>query len=167
MSFSQTAEFAQPHTRRTLVESAGISAVDFRCHAGIEAEGREEPNPTHSIVFVRRGVFRRTYRGKTLLADPNHILFFNASEPYRYAHPIAGGDDCTILAVESPVALELVAQQAPRHAEHPEAPFRLTYGICAKRGARLHYELLALVRRSAPQITVEDVLSELAQEVLH
>lgn len=166
MSFSRTPEPAQPHTRRTLVESLGISAVDFRCLAGIEPEGREEPNPTHSIVFVRRGVFRRTYRGETLLADPNYVLFFNASEPYRYSHPISGGDECTILAVATPVALELVAQHAPQHAKRPETPFHLSYGICSKRGAWLHYELLALVRRSAPQIAVDDVLSELTQEAL-
>ena len=167
MSFSRTLEPAQPHTRRTLVESLRVSAVDFRCFAGIESEGREEPNPTHSIVFVRRGMFRRTYRRETLVADPNYVLFFNASEPYLYSHPIAGGDDCTILAVATPVALELVAQHAPRHAERLEAPFRLSYGICSKRGAWLHYELLALVRRAAPQLIVDDVLAELTQEALH
>lgn len=166
MSISQTVKFAQLHTRRTLVESTSISAVDFRCYAGIEPEGVEEPNPTHSIVFVRRGVFRRTHRGETLVADPNHILFFNAREPYLYSHPLAGGDDCTILAVETNAALDLVAQHAPRDAERPEAPFCLGYGLCSKRGAWLHYELLALVRQTAPQLTVEDVLSELAQEAL-
>ena len=159
-------EIALPHTRRTLVESLGISAVDFRCIAGVEPEGPEEPNPTHSIVFVRRGVFRRTHRRETLLADPNHVLFFNASQPYRYSHPIQGGDDCTILAVKTPVALDLVGGHAPRDTELAETPFRLGYGLCSRRGAWLHYEFLALVRGAAPMLAVEDVLSELAQEAL-
>lgn len=166
MSRSQNNEPTLTHTRRILVEALGISAVDFRCSAGVEPEGIEEPNPTHSIVFIRRGIFRRWHREEKLLADPNYILFFNASQAYRYSHPIPGGDDCTILAVAPPVALDLVAQQEPRDAERPEAPFRLGYGLCSRRGAWLHYEFLALVRRRAPMLAVEDVLSELAQEAL-
>lgn len=157
---------ATPHTRRTLVESLGIAAVDFRCFAGVESDGPEEPNPTHSIVFVRRGVFRRTHCGERFLADPNHILFFNASHPYRYSHPMEGGDDCTILAVATPVALDLVAQHAPRDAERAETPFRLGHGFCSRRAALLHYEFLGLVRRSGSMLAVEDALSDLAQEAL-
>ena len=166
MSRPRISENAPSHTRQTLVESLSISAVNFRCLAGVEPEGLEEPNPTNSIVFVRRGVFRRTHRDETLLADPNHILFFNASQPYRYSHPIAGGDDCTILAIATTAARELVAEHAPRDAERPETPFRLGYGLCSARAAWLHYEFLALVRRAAPIVAVEDVLLELAQEGL-
>ena len=36
------------------------------------------------IVLVRKGVFGRAQQGETLVADPNHVLFFNAGEPYRY-----------------------------------------------------------------------------------
>src|SRR5437899_4991371 len=107
-----------PHTRKVLFESLGISVVEFRCQAHVAAEGPEEPNPTHSIVLVRRGVFRRTLRRESLLADPNHVLFFNAAEPYRYCHPIPGGDACTILAVETYRALELVGRHAPADAQH-------------------------------------------------
>jgi AraC family transcriptional regulator len=166
MSCRRINEDAPSHTRQTLVESLSISAVHFRCLAGVEPEGLEEPNPTNSIVFVRRGVFRRTHRDETLLADPNHILFFNASQPYRYSHPIPGGDDCTILAIATTAALELVAQHAPRDAERTETPFRLDYGLCSAHVARLHYEFLALVHRAAPIVAVEDALSELAQEGL-
>lgn len=154
------------HTRRTLVESLGISAVDFHCFAGVESEGPEEPNPTHSIVFVRRGVFCRTHCGERFLADPTQILFFNASHPYRYSHPMEGGDDCTILAVSTPVALALVAQHAPRDAERAETPFRLDYGFCSRRAALLHYEFLGLVHRLGSSLAVEDALSELAHEAL-
>jgi AraC-like DNA-binding protein len=166
MSTPQISEPAATHTRELLAESNSISAVNFCCVAGVEPEGFEEPNPTHSIVFVRRGVFRRSYRDETLVADPNHILFFNAAQPYRYSHPIPGGDDCTILAVTTAAAIELVSRHAPRDAERPETPFRLGYGLCSTRGARLHYEFLALVRKTAPALMVEDVLSELAQEGL-
>lgn len=149
-----------------LFESLGISVVDFRCHAHVEPTGPEEPNPTHSIVLVRRGLFRRTRRRETLLADPNHVLFFNAAEPYQYAHPFPGGDDCTILALETPRALELVARYAPEDAQTPETPFRLGHGLSSPHAARLHYELLARVRQRDQALGLEDVLSELADETV-
>ena len=154
------------HQRTVLFESLGIAAVDFRCRAHVEPEGAEEPNPTHSIVFVRRGVFRRTSRGQALVADPNQVLFFNAAEPYRYSHPVAGGDDCTILTIEPARALELVARFEPRDTERPGVPFRAGHALRSRRAARLHFELLALIRRGASALALEDVIAELADEAL-
>ena len=156
----------EPQTRRTLVESKGISVVDFRCRAHVEPLGPEEPNPTHGIVFVRQGVFRRTQPGEALVADANQVLFFNAGEPYRYAHPLPGGDECTVVVLDGQRALELVMRHAPRDAESPEVPFRLSHGLASARAARLHYELLALVRQGAPKIALEDVVAELADEAV-
>jgi len=140
--------------------------VEIRCRAGVEPLGPEEPNPTHGIVFVRSGVFRRKVRGETLLADASQVLFFNAGEPYRYAHPLPGGDDCTVLAVDGQRALELVGRHAPRDAERPETPFRLGHGLASPLAARRHFELLALLRTGAPKLDVEDVVAELADEAL-
>ncbi len=166
MRRSTTAESVAPHTRRVLFESLGIAVVDFRCQAHVAAEGREEPNPTHSIVLVRRGVFRRTHRHECVLADPNHVLLFNAAEPYRYAHPLPGGDACTILTVETHRALELVGRHAPADAEHPEKPFRRDHGLSSPRAMWLHWEFLNLVARQAGQLALEDALAELASEAV-
>jgi AraC family transcriptional regulator len=154
------------HTRRLLLQSPGLSVVDFRCRAHVEPLGPEEPNPTHGIVLVRKGVFRRMQGRETLVADANHVLFFNAGEPYRYSHPLPGGDDCTILAVDGPRALELVAHHAPRDAERPETPFRIGHGLSSPRAVRLQYELLGLVRRGAAALALEDVVAELADETV-
>jgi AraC family transcriptional regulator len=150
------------HIRRTLLDSLGIGVVDFRCRAHVEPLGPEERNPAHSIVFVRRGVFRRTRGRESLVADPNHVLFFNAGEAYRYAHPLPGGDECTILEIDGARALELVQHHAPRDAERPESPFRHGCGLAAPSLARRHYELLALLREGAPQLAIEDAAAELA-----
>ena len=152
--------------RRVLFESLGLSVVDFRCRAHVEPEGPEEPNGTHSIVLVRRGLFRRTRRGETLLADPNHILLFNAAEPSCFSHPRPGGDECTILAVETHRALELVGRHSPRDAEDAETPFRRGHGFSSPRVARIHYELLALLRRSDTRLVLDDALSALAREAV-
>jgi methylphosphotriester-DNA--protein-cysteine methyltransferase len=148
------------------MESLGVSVVDFRCRAHVEPLGPEEPNPSHGIVFVRKGVFRRTQQGETLVADANHVLFFNAGQPYRYSHPLPGGDECTILVVDSHRALELVAHHAPRDAERPESPFRLGHGLSSPRAAHLQYELLRLARRGVLLLALEDVVAELADEAV-
>lgn len=159
-------EPARPPTRQLLLESIGVSVVDFRCRAHVEPLGPEEPNPTHGIVFVRKGVFGRAREGDTLVADPNHVLFYNAGEPYRYSHPLSGGDDCTVLAVDGHRALELVARYAPCDAERVETPFRIGHTLSSPRAARLHYELLGLVRRGASGLAPEDVVAELADEAV-
>jgi methylphosphotriester-DNA--protein-cysteine methyltransferase len=158
---------AEPlQSRRKLVDSPGVSLVDFRCRAHVEPLGPEEPNATHAVVFVRKGVFRRMRQGETLVADANHVLFFNAGEPYRYSHPLPGGDECTILVLDGRRALELVLRHAPRDADDPNTPFRLGHGLASPLAARLHYELLALARRGAPQLVLDDVVEELLDEAV-
>jgi methylphosphotriester-DNA--protein-cysteine methyltransferase len=166
MSVPPATEPPQPQTRWTLVESPGVSVVDFRCRAHVEPLGPEEPNLTHAIVFVRKGLFRRMEQSETLLADANHVLFFNAGQPYRYSHPLPGGDECTILVVDGQRALELVGRHAPRDAESPVTPFRLGHALASPLAARLHYELLALVQSGAHNLALEDVVAELADEAV-
>jgi AraC-like DNA-binding protein len=152
------------HERRALFESPGIAVVDFRCREHGLVDGSEEPNPTHTIALVRRGLFRRTDHGRTLIADPNHILFFNAAQLYSFSHPVSGGDDCTILTVATPLALEVVARHAPRDAERPERPFFLGHALNSLRLVRLHYELLSMLRLAPSELGIEDLLAELMDE---
>lgn len=159
-------QFGAPHTRKVLFESLGIAVVDFRCRAHVAAEGGEEPNPTHSIVLVRKGLFRRTHQRETVLADANHVLLFNAGAPYRYAHPLPGGDACTILTVQTQRAQELVSRHAPADAERPERPFGRGQGLSSPRAVWLHWELLHLVARQAGGLALEDTLAELAREAV-
>jgi AraC-like DNA-binding protein len=152
------------HERKALFESPGIAVVDFRCREHGRVDGPEEPNPTHSIALVRRGLFRRTERGRALVADANHILFFNAAQLYRFSHPVSGGDDCTILTVATPLALEVVGRHAPRDAERLERPFFLGHALSSLRSVRLHYELLNLLRLPPCELGIEDLLAELMDE---
>jgi len=150
------------HRRRLLFESVGVSVSEFCCRASAGERGEEEPNPAHSIVFVRRGVFRREHRGEAVLADANQILFFHAGEPYRYAHPIPGGDDCTILTLAPSVALDAALRVHPGAEPRPEAPFAGGHAFNERRAARLHYEMLhRLAGGSLRGLAVEDVLAEL------
>jgi AraC-like DNA-binding protein len=111
-------------------------------------------------------LFRRTHQRETVLADANHVLLFNAGAPYRYAHPLPGGDACTILTVQTQRALELVSRHAPADAEHPERPFGRGNGLSSPRAVWLHWELLHLVARQAGELALEDTLAELAREAV-
>lgn len=142
----------------------GISVVDFRCREPHTHEGPEEPNPAYSIVFLRKGLFARRRGKEKVIADPNQVLFFNAGELGRFSHPVPGGDDCTILAVDRAHALELVAEHAPRDAEKEALPFPKGHGLLSTRAARLHYELLGLIADGAPRLAIEDAISDLANE---
>ena len=153
-------------SRRTLFHGLGVGVDDFRCRAHVETRGVEEPNPTHSIVFVRRGVFARADRGRTLVADANQILFFNEAQPYRYTHPVAGGDDCTIVTLEPATALALAERFDPGAGEHPDTPFRVGHALSTPRIARLHLELLAGLRVAPRSLASEEVLTELIDESL-
>lgn len=154
------------YERRVLFTSGAISVVDFRCREHGDREGPEEPNTTHSIALVRRGIFRRTAEGRAFVADANHVLFFNEAHGYRFSHPVPGGDDCTILTIAAPLVLELVARHAPRDAERAEVPFRIGHGVASTRTRRLHYELLRATRQTTSELAIEDVLAELGDEAV-
>ncbi len=156
----------QVHSRQVLFEAGEVRVADFRCTAPVEPAGAEEPNPADTIVFVRRGLFQRTHRHEAVLADPGTVLFFNRGEAYRYAHPLPGGDACTILELAPSLAREVVARHAPADAERRDGPFRYGGAPASARVLSLQYELLASVAQRPPAIAVDDLLAEIADESL-
>jgi AraC-like DNA-binding protein len=149
-----------------LFDGPGIRVAEFRCRAERQGRGPEEHNLTHSIVFVRRGLFVRERLREQVIADANQILFFNAGQPYHIAHPLRGGDDCTILEVPPALALELVAHHCPGPSPRPEAPFAIGHAPCSTRARLLHYELLASIRARARRLALDELLVELASEAV-
>jgi AraC-like DNA-binding protein len=150
-----------------LLESLHITVRDFRCRQHQhDQEGPEETVSVPSIVLIRRGVFRRSWRGKSRVIDANHLLFFNPGEPYRYAHPLAGGDDCTILELPDALARDLIQRHVPAASLKDGQLFPWDHALASRRAVRLHYELLRLIRQGAQSLSVEDTLSHLIGEVL-
>ena len=164
-SYTGRVSEAAPVVPEVVASGLGVEVLDYRCRAGVHPPGPEEHNDRHSIVFVRRGVFARTIRGQGGLADANHVLFFNAGEPYRIEHPVDGGDDCTILALPERVARDLVARHAPRDVEHAGGPFRVGQALSDAGSLRLQYELLGRARASS-QLDFEDALVSLLDRVV-
>jgi AraC-like DNA-binding protein len=80
-------------------------------------------------VFPRAGVFVKRIGRVEIVADPNHVLFFRKNEPYRVAHPVGTGDECTVLAFASDLLTEAVAAYQPRAQDSPEQPFEFTHAL--------------------------------------
>ena len=156
-----------PQSQHHLLDCLGMTVRDFRCRIHQHHhEGPEETVPVHSIVLIRRGVFRRSWRGESLVADANHLLFFNPGEPYRYAHPLAGGDDCTVLELPEALARDLMQRHAPAPSLGDGSLFPWGHALVSRKAVRLHYALLRLIRRGAPALAIEDTLAQLIGEAL-
>lgn len=141
----------------------GVRIDDFRCRAHVASLGSEEPNPTHSIVFVRRGLFTRADRDGTIVADVNQILFFSRDQGYRYGHPRPGGDDCTILALDDECAWALSERVERPRSRSAQGPFFFGHAPSTPRAAHLHHELVGLSRRpgSPLPLAAQEVVTEL------
>src|SRR5204862_6882441 len=115
------------------------------------------------IVFPRRGVFLKHIGKEEIVGDPNHVLFFRRNEPYRVAHPVGQGDDCTVLAFPTELLAESVAAYQPRVEERQEQPFEFTHSP-SEQG--LVFAQQKLRQKAVAKVKDPLALEELALEVL-
>lgn len=154
------------HRTHLFTDSQGISVFDCRCRLHRhETQGPEEAVDRASVVFVRRGVFQRSWRGNALIADANQVLFFNPGEGYRYAHPMEGGDDCTVFELPAHVLERLIGHERTTP-KHPDRLFRRGHALASSRAVRLQYEVLEWIRRPTAALMQEDALADLLGEVI-
>ena len=81
------------------------------------------------IVFPRTGVFVWHARAGEVVADANHILFFNANEAYRVSHPRVGGDDCTSFVFSASVVADALDVHHQVIRADAERPYRRSHGL--------------------------------------
>jgi AraC family transcriptional regulator len=115
--------------QRELHRSASVSIFDVRCRPHTFAPGAEEAAEVHQIAFPRQGMFERETRGERAVADLNQVLFFNAHESYRIAHPAGCGDDCTVFVYDAAALREAIFASDPGHAETAAPPFRFAHAL--------------------------------------
>ncbi|MGE7137539.1 helix-turn-helix domain-containing protein [Luteibacter sp. NPDC031894] len=93
------------------LDTASVSVRNMVCHGGCAHSGPEECAASTYLVFPYRGVYVRHVGRDQAVADANHVVFFNADEGYRIAHPVAGSDASLSLQL-SPALLEELAPAA-------------------------------------------------------
>ena len=106
-----------------------VSISDVRCRPYCRECGGEEYSEAHQIVFVRTGVFVKRCGRREIVADPNHVLFFNRHETYRCAHPVDGGDDCAVFVFRPEVLREVIGVYEPSVEDADKHPFRFTHTV--------------------------------------
>lgn len=90
-----------------LLDSALVSVRTVRCLGTCRhRSGMECASHTH-LVFPFRGVYLRHVAGDQVVADANHVLFFNRDQGYQVSHPVAGGDTSLVLSLVEPMLAEL------------------------------------------------------------
>jgi len=165
---------------RPLHASASVSVYDVACRPHDKHRGSEERPLRHQIVFPRRGVFELESRGEKLIADANHVLFFNRDEGYHVAHPAGRGDDCTVFAFDDRVlraALELADPRwldvvsgrgvPPTTSDALSQPFRFLHGASDERVFWAQERLRRAAQTPHPEsLALEEAALELLTAVL-
>lgn len=80
---------------------------DIRCAGRLTEWSEPEPSTGHSVVFVRRGCFRRRVDGRESVLDPAVVYFERPGQEQQVAHPHGGGDSCTAFALAPETAAHL------------------------------------------------------------
>ena len=140
--------------------SSLVSITDIRCRPSTGRLSAEEQATTPELVLPRAGVFVKHVRDRQVVANANHVLFFNANEVYRVSHPAGGGDDCTSLVFDHSVIAEAKDMYDRVVCADPQRPYQLGQGLlslqtiaCQQRlrqrlndssGCALEFEELAL-----------------------
>lgn len=91
-----------------------VEVVDVHCTAPRSGWSAEESAQHHRLVLPRRGVFAWQTRGETHLVEAGCLLNLEPHEPYRFRHPVDGGDDCMLIAIAPETRDEVVNSRALR-----------------------------------------------------
>jgi AraC-like DNA-binding protein len=102
---------AEPMTElssRLLLDTGTASVWDVVCPGGHAHGAYEECAAATHLVFPYRGLFVSHVGRRSAVMDSNQLLFINEGEPFRMSHPVAGGDACLSIGVESALLDELI-----------------------------------------------------------
>ena len=106
-----------------------VSVTDVCCRPSTCRLSDEEQTATPEIVFPRTGVFVKHMGNQQVVADANHVLFFNANEIYRVSHPGLEGDDCTSFVFSASIAAEAIGIHPRIIGADSRRPYRLSHGL--------------------------------------
>lgn len=112
-----------------MVHVPGLALAEYYCPPE-DARWRCENRigTLHVLAFPGTSVGITHADRRLVVADPNHVMFYNAGQIYRRTLISERGDRCIFVAFGSTVALELLDGLDPSVADRPERPFRLDHG---------------------------------------
>lgn len=154
-----------PLTHQQLYASPVVAISDVRCVARDTRCSGEEQSSGPDLVFPRTGAFLWHVGRESVLADANHVLFFERNEPYRVSHPVSAGDTTTVLSFHPSLLDEALPQ---RHVPGRRRGARFPVGHCPI-GNEVSFVLHGLRRHLLDGTfrAEQDAVEELAIGVLH
>jgi AraC-like DNA-binding protein len=145
------------HTQRRLLETPDLAVIDHSCRGHDASWTVCDPGMGRALVLVRRGAFRRRIEGEEGVMDPG-VAFFRSDEiEEEVAHPVAGGDDDTIVALSSSLMADLSDGET-------EVPLRVVYTSAE---TDLRHRLLLAACARGEEATAADHAVALATAVFH
>ena len=152
-------------TARSAHDSAIACIRIVDCRPDHACSGPEEYATAPTLVLPLRGIFVKHHGMHTrVVADVCHGVFFNADQPYRVSHPVAGGDQCLAIEPARDALLEAMSTHDAsaldrRDTIFPQTHVPLSAGMIATRKSLWH----RLARQiAAPMETDETALRLLA-----
>lgn len=91
----------------SLLRTEIVTLRDVRCAGVCSHRTAEEFASSTHLVFPYRGIYMRHVGRDQVVADANHVLFFNAEEGYQVSHPVAGGDSSVSVSLSDSILREL------------------------------------------------------------
>ena len=88
--------------------SPHLELQSYACRDSNRAPEHVEAAREQELIFVRRGAFKLVTRRGERVVTPNEVLLLPAGATYSVAHPVSGGDDCTIDAFRGRIPRERI-----------------------------------------------------------
>jgi AraC family transcriptional regulator len=90
-----------------LLDTCTVALRNVHCAGHCRHRSDEECTSQTHLVFPYRGIYMRHVGSDQVVADANHVLFFNAGEGYQVSHPVHGGDANLSLSLSESLLHEL------------------------------------------------------------
>ncbi|WP_239537928.1 helix-turn-helix transcriptional regulator [Dyella mobilis] len=92
---------------QSLLDTNTVALHDVHCAGQCRRRSDEECTSATHLVFPYRGAYLRHVGSDEVVADANHVLFFNAGQGYQVSHPVSGGDASLSLRLPETLVREL------------------------------------------------------------
>jgi AraC family transcriptional regulator len=154
------------HTITTAFRSDSVVVTDFQCDGCDTTRPVEECAFAHELSITRKGAWlRRSAQGEHL-ADATRVMFFNDGVHYEVAHPVGGGDHCTVISY-APATLDDVATELGIPLDVESSPFTAPWSAASVQLQLLVRQLDVTLRPDAADaLACEDLCLQILANAL-
>jgi AraC family transcriptional regulator len=140
---------------RSIFRGGQVSIGEFHCSPRSSAWERENSvGPSHRVVFPGTSVVITPEGGQSIVANPNHVIFYNPGQSYRRTLLSERGDHCVFMVPTPELLRDVAAEADPSMLDGGDVRFGFTHGPIDAGG----YVRQRLVIRHLSEATESDAL---------